>query len=117
MLSLTLLLVLVLLLLLCFFCCCFFVVFFVLFFVVVVSSFLALVITSLGEEKAGLYASREFVCLFYMRFFFSSSWCPGSDADCDCGTPLTFHPKAFCSEQTYLGFVPVWRTTHLLTLN
>ena len=37
-------------------------------------------ITSLGEEKAGLCASREFVCLFCMRQFlslFSSSWCQG----------------------------------------
>ena len=49
-------------------------------------------ITSFGEEMAGLYASRVFVCLSCMRFifvfvFFSSSWCQGSAADCDCGTP------------------------------
>ena len=38
----------------------------------------SIVITSLGEEGAGLYASRAFVCLlctYKFLPFFSSSWC------------------------------------------
>ena len=57
------------------------------------------VITSLGEESAGLYASRTFVFLYCPHYFFvlfTSSWCWGSTADCDCGTPWTFH-LTFCS--------------------
>ena len=53
----------------------------------------SIVITSLGEEGAGLCASRAFVCLFCMRYvlsFFSSSGCRGLIAVCDCGTPWTF---------------------------
>ena len=40
----------------------------------------SIVITSIGEEGAGLYASLEFVCLFCTCLFlclFSSSWCRG----------------------------------------
>ena len=40
--------------------------------------FLFLMITSPGEERASLYASRACVCLFCIRYFpsfFSSSWC------------------------------------------
>ena len=57
-------------------------------------------ITSLGEEGAGLCASRAFVCLFCTIFlsFFSSSWCRGLAAVCDCGTPLTFLLTLFLSE-------------------
>ena len=56
----------------------------------------SIVITSLWEEKAGLYASRVSVCLSCMHLlfvFFSSSWCRGlaADCDCDCCTPWTFH--------------------------
>ena len=42
-------------------------------------SLFSIVITSLWEEGAGLYASRAFVCLFcsYFLSFFSSSWCRG----------------------------------------
>ena len=50
-------------------------------------------ITSLGEERAGLCASRAFVCLFctgQSLSFFSSSWCQGLAATCDCGAPWTF---------------------------
>ena len=49
-------------------------------------------ITSLGEEGAGLCASRAFICLFCTCFchFSSSSWCRGLVAVCDCGTPWTF---------------------------
>ena len=47
-------------------------------------------ITSLGEEGAGLCASRAFVCLFctlyFFLSFFSPSWCQASD----CCTLLTF---------------------------
>ena len=45
------------------------------------------VITSLGEEGAGLCALRAFVCLLS---FFSSSWCRGLAVVCDSGTPWTF---------------------------
>ena len=51
------------------------------------------VITSLGEERAGLCDSRVFVCLFYTRQFlslFSSSLCQGLTAACDCGTSWSF---------------------------
>ena len=52
-----------------------------------------IVITLLGEERAGLRVSCVFVCLFGTRYFlsfFSYSWCQGLAAACDCGTPLTF---------------------------
>ena len=55
-------------------------------------------ITSLGEERAGLYASRALVCLFCTRqflSFFSVSWCQGLAAACDCGTLWTFLFLAF----------------------
>ena len=48
---------------------------------------------SIGEERAGLCVSRVFVCLFSTRWvlsFFSSSWCQGLAAACDCDTPWTF---------------------------
>ena len=44
----------------------------------VFSVLFSIVITSLGEERAGLCDSRAFVCLFCMRqfmSFFSFSWC------------------------------------------
>ena len=50
-------------------------------------------ITSLGEEGAGLCASRIFVCLFcacIFLSFFSSSWCRVLAAVCDCGIPCSF---------------------------
>ena len=55
----------------------------------------SILITTLGEEGAGLCASRTFVCLFcacMFLSFFSSSWCRGLAAVCDCGIPclLTF---------------------------
>ena len=55
-----------------------------------VSVLFSIVITSLGEEKAGRYASHALVCLSCMRYIFvlfSSSWCRGLAADCDCGNP------------------------------
>ena len=51
----------------------------------------SIVITSLGEEGAGLIASRAFlVCFVRVIFCFSSSWCRGLAAVCDCGTPWIF---------------------------
>ena len=53
----------------------------------------SIVVTSLGTERAVLYSSHEFVCLSCMRLFlsfFSSSWCQGLAAACDCGTTGTF---------------------------
>ena len=50
-------------------------------------------ITTLGEEEAGLCASRSCVCLFRTRqflSFFSSSWYQGLAAASDCGTPWSF---------------------------
>ena len=52
----------------------------------------SILITSFGEEGAGLCASRTFVCLFCAFMFFvlfSSSWCRGLAAVCDCGIPWT----------------------------
>ena len=51
----------------------------------------SIVITSLGEEGAGLYASHTFVCFLRVSFshflFLSVS---GLAAVCGCGTPWTF---------------------------
>ena len=49
----------------------------------------SIVIISLGEERADLYASRVFACLSCMRcvFVFSSSfWCLLA-VDCNCDSP------------------------------
>ena len=53
------------------------------------SVLLSIVITSHGEEGAGLCASRAFVCVFCTRQFLSvfSSFCSQA---CDSGTPWTF---------------------------
>ena len=59
----------------------------------VFSVLFSIVTTSLGEEAAGLCASRTFVCLFCTREFmsvFPSYWCQGLTATCDCGTPWNF---------------------------
>ena len=61
-------------------CCCF-------------SALFSIVITSLGEERAGLCASCAFVCLFcthQLLSFFSFSWCQELTAACDCAIPWTF---------------------------
>ena len=53
----------------------------------------SIVVASLEEEEAGLCASRAFVCLLCTCKFlscFSSSWCRGLAAVCDCCTPWTF---------------------------
>ena len=62
--------------------------------VCVFSVLFSIFITSLGEERAGIYASHAFVCSSCMRCFLvlvSSSCCRGSVTDCDCGTSWTFH--------------------------
>ena len=63
-------------------------------FVSVFFSPFSIVITSLGEERAGLCATHAFVWLLRTRqclsFFFSFSWYQGLAAACDCGTPWTF---------------------------
>ena len=46
----------------------------------------SIAITSLGEERAGLGAFRAFV---RFAFVWTSSWCLGWAAVCDCGTPWT----------------------------
>ena len=54
---------------------------------------LNIVISLFGQEGTGLCASRAFVLLFctcYLLSFFSSSWCLGLAAVCDCGTSWTF---------------------------
>ena len=54
---------------------------------------LSILITTLGEDEAGLCASRKFVCLFCASMilsFFSSSWCQGLAEVCNCGIPWTF---------------------------
>ena len=59
---------------------------------IISSVLVSILITSLGEERACLYAS--FVCLFCMRCFLSfcsCSWCNGLAAVCDRGIPWTFH--------------------------
>ena len=69
----------------------------------------SIVITSLGEEGAGLCGSRAFVCLFCMCLFlsfFSSPWCRGLTAICDCGTHWTF----------LLTILMIWSITKLLRL-
>ena len=50
----------------------------------------SIVITSLGAKRAGICAFRAFVCLCCTHsflFVYSSSWCKGLAAVCDCGTP------------------------------
>ena len=53
----------------------------------------SIVITSHGEEGAGLSASRAFVCLFctftFLSFLSSSLW-RGLAVVCGCGTSWTF---------------------------
>ena len=49
----------------------------------------SIVITSLGEGRAGLYASHAFgLCMFILH---ALHWCRWLSADCDCDTPWTFH--------------------------
>ena len=54
----------------------------------------SIVITSLMEERAALYASRAFACLACMRYilsFFSSLLCQCLAAAHDCDTSWDFH--------------------------
>ena len=57
-------------------------------FVLVFFSSFSIVITSLREDRAGLCASRAFVCLFC---FFFSSWCQGLVTACDVALPGRFY--------------------------
>ena len=59
----------------------------------VFSVLLSILITSLGEPIAGLYASRVFVCLcmHYRLFLFRFSRYQGLPVVCDCGTPWTYY--------------------------
>ena len=55
---------------------------------------ISIMITWLGEERAGLYASRAFIMFILhtlLFVFFSSSWCVGLAVNYDCGTPWTFY--------------------------
>ena len=57
----------------------------------------SIVITSLGEESVGLYASRAFVCLSCMSFFsslFLFLLVSETAANCDCGISWIF-PSIF----------------------
>ena len=59
----------------------------------------SIVITSIREERAGLYASRAIVCLSCMRYslsLFSSYWCQGWLRLVNVTLPglLTFPPKS-----------------------
>ena len=72
-------------------------------------------ITSLGEERSGLCASRAYVCLFlYGLVFviFSSSWCMGLAVVCDCGTPWTFLLTVLKDSNQTIG-----KTTEFIFLN
>ena len=62
-----------------------------------------ILVTSLGEEGAGICASRTFVCLFcacMLLSFFSSSWYRGLAAVCDCRIPWTFLLTFFCRKDS-----------------
>ena len=69
-----------------------------------------IVITLLGkleltwgrERRAVLYASGAFVCLSCMHYFLSF-FLPPLAADCDCGTPWTFHLTFFKLPHQYIG--------------
>ena len=81
-----------------------------------------IVIISLGEERAGLYASRAFVCLSCMRYvlsFFSSPRCQGLGAARDWGTHWTVHVTVFffffffiihkvCNSNCHCSFSSLW---------
>ena len=61
--------------------------FFLFFFLLFFSVLLSIIITSLAEERAGLYASRPFACVTFLSFFPLPLGVGDSTADCDCGTP------------------------------
>ena len=76
---------------LCFFTTGHFMILALLFLLFCFSSPFSIVIPSLGEDRAGLRASRVFVCLFgrHWGLSFSSYWYRGLAATCDCGPPWT----------------------------
>ena len=77
-------------------------------FVLVFFSPFSIAITSLGEERANLSASRTFfsVCACFDLSVSSSSWGLGRAAVCDCGTPWTFLLSFFST----IGFHLLWLT-------
>ena len=65
----------------------------------------SIIIISLGEERAGLYASHAFVCLSCMNYPFSFSLplgVGGLAADCDCGTPWIFYSAFWYVDQSLI---------------
>ena len=54
------------------------------------SDLFSVVITSLGEERAGLYASSAFVCLSCTPYFLFLFWCQGLAVACHFGPLCTF---------------------------
>ena len=72
-------------------------------------------ITSRGEERTGtiVYAFRAFVCLRVLACVsYTSCWCKGLTANCDCGTPLTFILPFFglAGWLDYFLFAYAWMT-------
>ena len=63
----------------------------------------SIAITSLGEERVNLSAFRTFVrfCACLDLSVFSSSWCLGRAAVCNCGTLWTFL-LPFCSPTEWI---------------
>ena len=60
-------------------------------------------VATLGKEGAGPCASRAFVYFACVGLsFFSSSWCQGLAAACDCGIPWTFL-LTFLNQHGYRG--------------
>ena len=73
-------------------------------------------ITSLGEEEAGLCASRAFVCFYFACISlcpFFSSCCQGLTAASDCGTSWTFLLTVLFDMQCCLNFIS-WLSKSLL---
>ena len=61
------------------------------YFVLVFFSLFSVAITSLGEESGNLRASYVcLICACLILSVYSSSWCLGRAAVCECGTPWTF---------------------------
>ena len=79
----------------------------------------SIMITLLGEERAGLCASQAFICLFCMFYFlsriFSSFWCHELAAVCDCVTPLTFLLTLIAQMTTTNVNHVVWSDLRMMT--
>ena len=66
-------------------------------FVLVLFSPFSIAITSLGEERAKCFSYVCSICACLDLSVFSSSWCLGRAAVCDCGTLWTFTLFCFCT--------------------